>query len=61
MSLLQIKLQKEMRRRFEKFGRVELDTFIMAWHFHAISEKFLRRHAEAIGLKNDFTILDADR
>ena len=28
--------------------------------FHAISVKFLRRHAEAIGLKGNFTILDTD-
>ena len=28
--------------------------------FHSISVKFLRRHAEAIGLKSNFTILDTD-
>ena len=28
--------------------------------FHSISVKFLRRHAEAIGLKGNFTILDTD-
>ena len=28
--------------------------------FHSISVKFLRRHAEALGLKSNFTILDTD-
>ena len=28
--------------------------------FHAISVKFLRRHAEALGYKSNFTILDTD-
>ena len=28
--------------------------------FHSISVKFLRRHAEALGFKSNFTILDTD-
>ena len=28
--------------------------------FHSISVKFIRRHAEAIGFKSNFTILDTD-
>jgi DNA helicase-2/ATP-dependent DNA helicase PcrA len=28
--------------------------------FHAIGTKILRRHAELVGLKSDFTILDTD-
>ena len=28
--------------------------------FHSINVKFLRRHAEAIGLKSNFTILDTE-
>ena len=28
--------------------------------FHAIGVKILRRHAELVGLKSDFTILDVD-
>ena len=34
----------------------------MAWlgTFHAISAKLLRRHAELVGLKSNFTILDSD-
>ena len=29
-------------------------------HFSSISVKFLRRHAEALGYKSNFTILDTD-
>ena len=28
--------------------------------FHSIGVKILRRHAEMVGLKNNFTILDVD-
>lgn len=28
--------------------------------FHSIGVKLLRRHAELVGLKSDFTILDTD-
>ena len=28
--------------------------------FHALGARILRRHAEVVGLRNDFTILDAD-
>ena len=28
--------------------------------FHSIGAKILRRHAELVGLKSDFTILDTD-
>ena len=28
--------------------------------FHSIGVKILRRHAELVGLKSDFTILDVD-
>ena len=28
--------------------------------FHSISVKFLRRHAEALGYKSNFTIIDTD-
>ena len=32
----------------------------MAWHFSLISAKLLRKHAEAVGLKSNFTIIDQD-
>ena len=35
-------------------------AFVAASYFHAIGVKILRRHAELVGLKSGFTILDAD-
>lgn len=32
----------------------------MAWHFPCNFSKILRRHAELVGLKSNFTILDTD-
>ena len=37
-----------------------MDSLAWLGTFHSISVKFLRRHAEAIGLKSNFTILDTD-
>ena len=37
-----------------------MDSIAWLGTFHSISVKFLRRHAEAIGLKSNFTILDTD-
>ena len=34
--------------------------FLWLGTFHSISVKFLRRHAEALGYKSNFTILDTD-
>ena len=54
------KAAKEMRARLEKepFG---IET-PMKWMgtFHAVCVKQLRRHAELVGLKSNFTILDTD-
>jgi DNA helicase-2/ATP-dependent DNA helicase PcrA len=54
------KAAREMRERIGKQigGAVEG----MAWlgTFHAIGVKILRRHAELVGLKSGFTILDTD-
>ncbi|MDQ4059760.1 MAG: UvrD-helicase domain-containing protein, partial [Pseudomonadota bacterium] len=54
------KAAREMKERVERLigGMVEG----MPWlgTFHAISTKILRRHAELVGLKSDFTILDTD-
>lgn len=53
------KAAKEMRDRVAKMLS---DKTSLPWlgTFHSISVKFLRRHAEAIGLKSNFTILDTD-
>ncbi|WP_299474689.1 UvrD-helicase domain-containing protein [uncultured Roseibium sp.] len=54
------KAAREMKERIAKFvgGNVEG----MAWlgTFHSICVKILRKHAELVGLKSSFTILDTD-
>jgi DNA helicase II / ATP-dependent DNA helicase PcrA len=49
----------EMR---ERLGRMIGESAEGLWlgTFHAIAARILRRHAEAVGLKPNFTILDAD-
>jgi len=54
------KAAKEMRDRVLKNLGGKLSSLSWLGTFHAISVKFLRRHAEAIGLKSNFTILDTD-
>ncbi|MBW6523649.1 UvrD-helicase domain-containing protein [Sphingomonas sp. RHCKR47] len=54
------KAAREMR---ERVGRLVGDAVEgMPWlgTFHAIGAKMLRRHAELVGLKSNFTILDTD-
>ncbi len=54
------KAAREMKQRVG--GMVGQAVEGMPWlgTFHAIGVKILRRHAELVGLKNDFTILDVD-
>ncbi|MEO0918902.1 MAG: UvrD-helicase domain-containing protein, partial [Pseudomonadota bacterium] len=54
------KAAKEMRSRLEK-EPFEIKT-PMKWMgtFHSVCAKLLRRHAELVGLKTNFSILDAD-
>ncbi len=54
------KATKEMQDRVLRF--IDQKTTSVPWlgTFHSISVKFLRRHAEALGLKSNFTILDTD-
>ncbi len=54
------KAAKEMRDRVLKNLGGKLSSLSWLGTFHAISVKFLRRHAEAVGLKSNFTILDTD-
>ena len=54
------KAAKEMRDRVAKMLSGKTSSLSWLGTFHAISVKFLRRHAEAIGLKSNFTILDTD-
>ena len=53
------KAAREMRNRVEQQigGAVE---GLWLGTFHALGARILRRHAEIVGLRQDFTILDAD-
>jgi len=54
---------KAAREMKERVGRLVGDVVEgMPWlgTFHAIGAKMLRRHAELVGLQNNFTILDTD-
>ncbi len=53
------KAAREMRERLETLlgGTVE---GLWIGTFHAMAARILRRHAELVGLKSDFTILDTD-
>ncbi|MBI77697.1 MAG: DNA helicase II [Rhodospirillaceae bacterium] len=53
------KAAREMRERvFDLVGPVAEDLWIGT--FHAIAARISRRHAEQVGLKSNFTILDSD-
>jgi len=54
------KAAKEMHSRVLKYASEKSTAVPWLGTFHSISVKFLRRHAEAIGLKGNFTILDTD-
>ena len=54
------KAAKEMQNRVLEFIKGEKSAVPWLGTFHSISVKFLRRHAEAIGFKSNFTILDTD-
>ena len=54
------KAAKEMRERVLGILGGKVQSLAWLGTFHSISVKFLRRHAEAIGLKSNFTILDTD-
>ena len=54
------KAAKEMQNRVMQFIRGNSNAIPWLGTFHSISVKFLRRHAEALGYKSNFTILDTD-
>ena len=54
------KAAKEMRDRVIKILGEKLNSLSWLGTFHSISVKFLRRHAEALGFRSNFTILDVD-
>jgi DNA helicase II / ATP-dependent DNA helicase PcrA len=54
------KAAKEMQSRVMKYVKNSSNSVPWLGTFHSISVKFLRRHAEALGFKSNFTILDTD-
>ncbi len=54
------KAAKEMQNRVMRFVKGSSNSIPWLGTFHAISVRFLRRHAEALGYKSNFTILDTD-
>src|SRR5579871_3588936 len=53
------KAAREMRERLERMIGAAVDGLWLGT-FHALGARILRRHAERIGLKSNFTILDTD-
>ncbi len=49
----------EMRERVEKISKRSAAGWWLGT-FHSLGSRILRQHAEQVGLKSDFTILDAD-
>ena len=54
------KAEKEMQSRVKEHIKGSSNAIPWLGTFHSISVKFLRRHAEALGYKSNFTILDTD-
>ena len=54
------KAAKEMQNRVMSYVSGTSNAVPWLGTFHSISVKFLRRHAEALGFKSNFTILDTD-
>ncbi|SFR12896.1 ATP-dependent helicase [Poseidonocella sedimentorum] len=54
------KAAREMKNRVSGLLRQPVEGMPWLGTFHSISAKLLRRHAELVGLKSNFTILDTD-
>jgi len=54
------KAAREMRERVGRLVGEAVEGMPWLGTFHAIGAKMLRRHAELVGLQNNFTILDTD-
>ncbi|HET7850174.1 MAG TPA: UvrD-helicase domain-containing protein, partial [Pseudolabrys sp.] len=54
------KAAREMKERVGRMVGQIVEGMPWLGTFHSIGVKILRRHAELVGLKNDFTILDVD-
>ena len=54
------KAAREMKNRVEKLLGQTVEGMPWMGTFHSVGVKLLRRHAELVGLKSNFTILDTD-
>jgi len=54
------KAAREMSERIQSLVSVKMDRMPWIGTFHSIGAKIIRNHAEVIGLKSSFTILDKD-
>ena len=54
------KAAKEMQLRVSKLLKKDATGLPWLGTFHSISAKLLRKHADAAGLKNNFSIIDQD-
>ncbi len=54
------KAAKEMQTRVSKLLKKEATGIPWLGTFHSISAKILRKHADAVGLKSNFSIIDQD-
>ena len=54
------KAAKEMQNRVSKILKSEAIGLTWLGTFHSISAKLVRKHAKAVGLNSNFTILDTD-
>jgi len=54
------KAAREMRERIHRYAGEVVEGMPWLGTFHSICVKILRRHAELVGLKSSFTILDTD-
>ena len=53
------KAAREMKDRVERLVRHPMEGWYLGT-FHSIAARLLRKHAESVGLKSNFTILDTD-
>ncbi|MEZ5870630.1 MAG: UvrD-helicase domain-containing protein [Nitratireductor sp.] len=54
------KASREMKERIGRYVGEQVEGMPWLGTFHSIGVKLLRRHAELVGLKSNFTILDTD-
>ena len=54
------KAAREMKNRVGQILGMQIEGMPWLGTFHSVCVKLLRRHAELVGLKSNFTILDTD-